>query len=258
MILDDIVRGKKQGLTEVKKKVSLDELQICIRKQSPARDMAAALGGKGISLIAEVKKASPSRGMMKEKLDPVALAVTYAFNGASAISVLTEKKYFKGSLEYLSAVKKSLKDGPPILRKDFIFEPYQIYESRAYGADCLLLIVAILEDEQLEELLILSRELGMNCLIETRNEREVERALGVGAEIIGINNRDLTTFEVDLNTTTRLRALIPEGHIVVSESGIKSREDVLCLSQCGVDAVLVGEMLVTAEDTAAKMRELLL
>ena len=257
MILDDIVRDKKQELNKIKRKVSFTELQNRIWKQPPVRDMAAALGGENISLITEVKKASPSRGMIKEKLDPVALAVTYAFNGASAISVLTEKKYFKGSLNYLSLVKKALKDGPPLLRKDFIFDPYQIYESRAYGADCLLLIVAILEDKQLEELLSLSRELGMDCLVETHNESEIERALNVEARIIGINNRDLKTFEVDLNTTIHLSKLIPEGYIVVSESGIKSRKDVTQLSQCGVNAVLIGEMLVTAEDTAAKMRELL-
>ena len=257
MILDNIVRDKKRELARVKEEVSLAELQLRAEKQPPPLDMIAALGGDGISLIAEVKKASPSRGVIREGLDPVSLAKTYAQNGAAGVSVLTETNYFMGHLEYLSAIKGALRDGPPVLRKDFIFDRYQIYESRAYGADCLLLIAAILEEEQLRGLLSLSREFGMSCLVETHNEGEVQIALSSGAEIVGINNRDLSTFNVDLATTIRLRPMIPEERIVVSESGIRTREDVLRLSGCGVDAVLVGEVLVTARDTAAIMRGLL-
>lgn len=257
MILDDIVRSKKQELAEVRERVPLSQLQARAPKQPPPRDMIAALKGEGISLIAEVKKASPSRGIIKAALDPVALAQTYAANGAAAISVLTEGKYFMGSLEHLSAIKGVLRDGPPVLRKDFIFEAYQIYESRAYGADCQLLIAAILGVGWLKELVSLARELGMSCLVEVHNESEVRKALDAGAELIGINNRDLYTFNVDLTTTIRLRPLIPPDRVVVSESGIRTREDVLRLSECGVDAILVGEELVSARDIAARMRELL-
>jgi indole-3-glycerol phosphate synthase len=154
-------------------------------------------------------------------------------------------------------VKKTVGEKIPILRKDFIFEEYQIYESRAYGADCLLLIVAVLEPSQLAELLSLSHQLGMHCLVEVHSKEELEIAINCGTRIVGINNRDLRTFQVDLNTTLRLKPLIPPGYIVVSESGIKKREDVAGLARCGVNAILVGETLVTAGDTAAKMKELM-
>jgi indole-3-glycerol phosphate synthase len=186
----------------------------------------------------------------------VELARTYAGNGAAAVSVLTEEKYFGGSPEQLAEVKAAL-ESVPVLQKDFIFEPYQIYESRACGADALLLITAMLSAAQLEELLSLSRALGMRCPVEIHDEEELERALGCGAEILGVNNRDLRTFNVDLETTVRLRPLIPPDRIVVSESGIRSRDDMERLRAWGVDAVLVGETLVTAPDVAAKMRELL-
>jgi indole-3-glycerol phosphate synthase len=169
---------------------------------------------------------------------------------------LTEERYFGGSLEHLMAIREKL-DKIPLLRKDFIFDPYQVYESRAFGADALLLIVAILSDEQLVELLSLSHELGMKCLVEVHDEAELERALLSGAEVIGINNRDLGTFTVDLATTKRLRPLIPLDRIVVSESGIRDRGDVQMLREWGVDAILVGEALVAASDVAKKVRELL-
>jgi len=226
-------------------------------EQPPALDLAAALRGDGIQLIAEVKKASPSRGIIRPDFDPVEIAIIYAGNGAAAVSVLTESGYFQGSLDHLKDIRNALHNKLPLLRKDFIFDLYQVYESRAYGADSLLLIVAILKLEELQALLRLSHELGMSCLVEVHNEAEVEIALSSEARIIGINNRDLTTFSVDIATTERLSPLIPPDRIVVSESGIKERADIEKLSQLGVDAVLIGESLMAAPDIAAKMRELL-
>ena len=185
------------------------------------------------------------------------IAQTYASNGASAISVLTEARYFQGSLNHLKDIKKALGNKKlPLLRKDFIHDPYQVYESRAYGADSLLLIVAILTPQKLGELLLLSHELNMSCLVEVHNELELEIALRSEAKIIGINNRNLRTFMVNLATTERLRPLIPPDRIVVSESGIKSRSDMEKMRQWGVDAVLIGESLISAPDIAAKMKEL--
>lgn len=254
MILDEIVEAKKEELAKRKQTMPLAKLE----PPSSKKDFASALRGEGIQLIAEVKKASPSRGLLCQDFDPLRLAQTYADNGAAAISVLTEEKYFQGSLEHLAAIKGMLNQREiPLLRKDFIFDPYQVYESRAYGADALLLIVAILSNEQLQELLSLSHSLGLQCLVEVHNEAELEAALLNGAKIIGINNRDLGTFTIDLDVTKRLRPLVPSDKIVVSESGIKSRADVQMLREWGVDAILVGEALVVADDVAAKMREFL-
>jgi len=257
MILDEIVTAKKEELTKRKQTMPLAMLESNRAKNLKKLDFASALRGDGICLIAEVKKASPSKGMICPDLDPVGLARTYADNGASAISVLTEAKYFQGSLEYLASIHHELQGRKPLLRKDFIFDPYQVYESSAYGADALLLIVAILSEEQLTELLSLSHSLGMKCLVEVHDEAELEVALCSEARIIGINNRDLSTFSVDIAVTKRLRPLIPADRIVVSESGIRQRADVQRLREWGVDAVLIGEALVTADDVAAKMREFL-
>ena len=253
-MLDKIVADKKEELKQRKKAVPVSELESRIAQRAGTLDFANALKEEGVSIIAEVKRASPSRGVLRHDFSPVALARTYADNGAAAISVLTESKYFQGNLDHLSEIREEVKI--PLLRKDFIFDPYQVYESRAYGADALLLIVAILEQEQLDELSTLSHELGLSCLVEVHNESEVDRALRSGARIIGINNRDLKTFQVDIGTTQRLRALIPEDRIVVSESGISSRRDIDNLKRWGVNAALVGEALITAGDIAAKMREL--
>ena len=258
MILDQIVADNLQELEARKSGVPLTELQRMASEQSPPLDFASALRGDRIQLIAEVKKASPSRGIIRPDFDPVEIAQTYASNGASAISVLTEARYFHGSLNHLKDVKNALVNkGLPLLRKDFLCDSYQVYESRAYGADGLLLIVAILTLEKLRELLRVSHELGMSCLVEVHNEAEVEIALKCGAGIIGINNRDLKTFTVDFATTERLRPLIPPDRIVVSESGIKDRSDMEKLRQWGVNAVLIGESLMSAPDIAAKMKELL-
>lgn len=185
------------------------------------------------------------------------LARTYAENGASAISVLTEVDYFQGSLQYLADIRGTPGlEGIPLLRKDFLFSPYQIHQSRAFGADAILLIVAILSGEELVFLLSLAHELGMQCLVEVHDRAELRRALQTDAKIIGINNRNLRTFAVDITTTEQLCPLIPPDRIIVSESGIKERKDIQRLQNCGVNAVLIGETLVTAGDVAAKLREL--
>ncbi len=254
-MLEKIVADKKEGLKQRKKAVSVSEMEARIARRAATLDFASALKGDGVRLIAEVKKASPSRGVLCPEFDPAALARVYADNGAAAISVLTEEKYFGGHLNHLAEIRKEVEI--PLLRKDFIFDPYQVYESRACGADALLLIAAILEPEQLNELLSLSHELGLSCLVEVHNESELEMALHSGAQIIGINNRDLKTFRVDISTTQRLRPLVPKDKTVVSESGISRRQDMEYLKELGVDAALVGEALLTAGDIAAKMRELL-
>ena len=257
MILDEIVKLKKEGLARSKLSVPVSELEALSSKRPPPLYLASALQGDSINLIAEIKRASPSKGPIRPDLDAVELARTYAQNGAAAISVLTEERYFQGTLEELSTISKELQRGKiPLLRKDFIFDTYQVHESRAFGADALLLIVAILSSEQLGELLWLSHNLGMQCLVEVHNEAEVESAILRGAHIIGINNRDLKTFTIDLATTKRLRPLVPPDHIVVSESGIENRGDVQMLREWGVDAILVGEALVAAGDVARKMKEL--
>jgi len=254
-MLDRIVADKKEEVKQRKKAVPVSELEARIARRAKTLDFAAVLKRDDVSLIAEVKKASPSRGIFRQDFNPLKLAKTYADNGASAISVLTEEKYFQGSIDHLTKIREEVQ--VPLLRKDFILDPYQVYESRAYGADALLLITAILGRGQLNELLKLSRELGLGCLVEVHNESEVEKALRSGAQIIGVNNRDLMTFNIDISTTQRLRPLIPQGKIVVSESGISRRSDIENLKKWGVDAALVGEALLTAGDIAAKMRELL-
>ncbi|MEE9249472.1 MAG: indole-3-glycerol phosphate synthase TrpC [Dehalococcoidia bacterium] len=256
-ILDRIVEAKRKDLAEARRGASLAELERRIASQPAPRSLSAVLRGERIDLIAEVKKASPSRGLLVAHFDPAALARIYTENGASAISILTETPHFQGSLDHLEAVREALGPScPPLLRKDFIFDPYQVHEARAWGADALLLIAAILTQVQIKQLIAEAKGLGMECLVEVHSRSEVQAALGGGAEIVGINNRDLTTFEVDLETTRRLRPAIP-GHItVVAESGIFTRDQVATLAGWGVDAVLVGEGLLKAPDVGAKVREL--
>lgn len=256
MFLDKIVAEKLAELEQGQKNVPLPELRAAVREKAPPLDLAAALKGDNLRLIAEVKRASPSRGILRPDLNAVRLAETYARCGAAAISVLTESHYFGGSGEDLVAIKRQLPK-IPLLRKDFILKPYQVFESRAWGADALLLIIAILDDSELEKLLSLSHELGMQCLVEVHNEEELKRALAGDVKIIGINNRNLDTMAVDINVTRRLRPLIPSDRLVVSESGIKGRGDVQRLREWKVNAVLIGEALVTASDVAAKIKELL-
>jgi len=258
MILDEIIKAKKVELAETKKRLPLKKVEILAGKAPAPRDFTAALKGSRIKIIAEIKKASPSKGMISTDFNPAQTARIYAENGAAAISVLTETQYFLGSMAYLDTVKQALAGRPiPVLRKDFLFEPYQIFESRAHQADVVLLIAAILPPVLLKELLDLAHGMQMQALVEVHNEKELEVALQGDAGIIGINNRDLATFKVDITTTQKLRQLIPPGKIVVSESGIKNRADMDRMKAWGVDAVLIGETFMAAPDIAAKLRELL-
>ena len=252
-MLNKIVADKRKEVEQTRQNMPVSILMERIAQRKPL-DFARAIRGDGIRLIAEIKKASPSRGVLCPDFNPVAIARSYAQGGAAAISVLTEINYFQGSIDHLAAIRKEVEI--PLLRKDFVFDQYQIYESAAFGADALLLIAGILSQEQLSEFLSLSHSFGLSCLVEVHDEGEVEKALLGGAEIIGINNRDLRDFTIDINTTRRLRPLIPPERTVVSESGIKSRSDIEKLQEWGADAALVGEVLVTADDTTAKMREL--
>ena len=256
-ILDKIVAVKRRELAAARVERPLADLEARIASRPTPLDFAAALRRERVSVIAEVKKASPSRGLLCPDFDPVRLAQCYAAGGAAAVSVLTEVDHFQGNLSYLAEIKAATGlEETPLLRKDFLFDSYQVYEARAFGADAILLIVAILDDTAMTELSALAGSLGMQCLVEVHDQAELERALTAGVSIIGINNRDLRTFEVDITTTEKLSALIPEGYTIVSESGIHSRTDIDRLAKCGVSAVLVGEALVTAGDVAARLREL--
>jgi indole-3-glycerol phosphate synthase len=255
-ILEQILRSKRDEVAHRQEACPIQAMQARAASAAPARDLCAALRAPGVSLIAEVKRASPSKGLLwpQASFDPATLARTYQANGAAAISVLTDGPFFQGDLEHLGMVRSSVE--LPVLRKDFVLDPYQVYEARAAGADALLLIVAALSDAMLESLYRLGGELGMDALVEVHDAAETERALRIGPRIIGINNRNLATFQVDLETTARLRPLVPGGIVVVAESGVHSRADVLRLADMGVDAVLVGEALVTAADVGQKVREL--
>lgn len=259
-ILEQIVAKKRTELAAAQVAVPLSALRERIAGRPPALDFAGALGGAlggdGVSLIAEVKKASPSKGLLRADFDPVQLAGVYADNGAAAISVITDG-HFLGEPGHLTAVKESGASGKaPVLRKDFIFDPYQVYEARAIGADTFLLIVDILTPGLLSELIGVGRELGMTPLVETHDADEIATAVAAGARIIGINNRNLHTFVTDLAVTETLAERIPSDRVIVSESGISTPADLARLAPYGVNAVLVGEALVTADDTAAKVRSL--
>ena len=255
-ILDKIVAAKREELAAAKRAAPFAAMRQAAAEQPRPISLASALSGGDIRLIAEVKKASPSRGLLSPDFDPVRLAETYVSNGAAAVSCLTDPR-FQGELAHLSAIKQSGASGQaPVLRKDFIFDPYQVYEARAAGADGILLIVAILEPALLQELLETALSLGMDCLVEVHDEAELETAANSGAGVIGINNRDLHTFTTDLAVTQRLAPQVPEGKVVVSESGIFTADDLRLLSSFRVNAVLVGEAIVTAPDVAAKVREL--
>ncbi|MCH7655315.1 MAG: indole-3-glycerol phosphate synthase TrpC [Chloroflexi bacterium] len=256
-ILDRILDAKRAELERAQRETPLSELQERAKTGPFPLNLSGALWGESVRLIAEVKKASPSKGVIVADYDPAAIAAEYAANGAAAISVLTEADHFQGSLAHLEAVKAVVGPlGLPVLRKDFIFDPYQIFEARAAGADAVLLIVAALADGQLRELLAVAQTIWLQVLVEVHDEAELETALAAGAEIIGVNHRDLRTFEVDLSLSLRLRPLVPAGHVLVAESGIAGAADVRRLKGAGFDAVLVGEALLTAADRPAKVREL--
>ncbi len=255
-ILDDIVRDKREEVRQRRSATPIALLDARGRRQPAARELEEALrpAPGRVRLIAEVKKASPSRGLLAPTLDPVALASLYARHGADAISVLTDEKYFQGRLDDLEAIRRAV--SVPLLRKDFTIDEYQLFEARAAGADAVLLIVAILEPARLLDLLQAAKGLGLGALVECHTAPEVEMALTAGARIIGLNNRDLRTFTTRLETTLELLPLIPPGPLVVSESGFFTAADVRHVAQAGAHAVLVGEGLVTASDVPAKIAEL--
>jgi indole-3-glycerol phosphate synthase len=256
MILDEIVTYKKEELAETKRGTSLADQKKRAADAGPLRGFGASLTtAGGIKLIAEVKKASPSKGVIRGDFDPVRIAATYREAGATCLSVLTEKKYFQGSLAYLGAIRKAV--DLPLLRKDFIVDEYQIFEARAAGADAVLLIAACLDRRQLEDYLGIAGSLGLDVLVESHTVKELDRSLHAGARIVGINNRDLSSFTVSLQTTFDLLRDIPDDRIVVSESGITNREEVASLEKAGVDAVLVGESLMREQDIGKKVKELL-
>jgi indole-3-glycerol phosphate synthase len=255
MILEQIVNLTRKSVVMRKSQTPLSEIEKAVSHQTSPQDFFGVLQGDGIRLIAEIKRASPSKGLLCTNLDAASLARTYTQGGAAAISVLTESEYFLGSFADLKAVRMQV--DLPLLCKDFIVDRYQIHEARAHGADAILLIAAILTQVELKALLKTAHSLGMAALVEVHNHDELRRALRVSPGIIGINNRNLEDFSVDLETTARLRHLIPSGVVVVSESGIHSRDDVLSLQEAGVNAILVGEALVTSTDPAAKIAELL-
>jgi indole-3-glycerol phosphate synthase len=257
-LLAKIIERKREELAEVRANLPLRELRAGIRDVEPPRDFFKAVSSiesRHINLIAEIKKKSPVKGVLIEDLKVDDLAKRYEGAGASAISVITEKNFFSGNPEYIGTVKKAAKI--PVLRKDFLIDEYHIYEARYLGADALLLIAAILEQSTLSDFISLSSELGMPALVEVHNERELEKALKAKAEIVGINNRDLTTFNVDINTTFRVIKEVPQGKVIVSESGINNSDDVKMLRDAGVHAILVGESIVTAKDVGKKIKELI-
>jgi len=256
-VLDDIIEDKRQEVTALKARFNLASVKQLVKQLPPTRDFLKALPRGRMSLIAEIKKASPSAGVLAGHFDPASLAKAYEESGAAALSVLTDEKYFQGKLEYLKAAKDPTTI--PVLRKDFIIDETQIYESRINGADAILLIAAVLGPEQLKKYLDLAHSLKLACLVEVRDAAEAEAVLGTGARIIGINNRDLKTFQVACRTTLDLLGKLPElkQRIVVSESGIHSAEQVRQLKAAGVSAILVGTSLMTSPDIGAKIRELL-
>jgi indole-3-glycerol phosphate synthase len=280
--LTRILDHKRTEVERQSAKLPLARLEAMIAAAPPARPFDVALRHPDrAALIAEVKKASPSKGVLIEHFDPLALAQTYAANGAAAISVLTDVRFFQGSLKFLEGIRALpemtnderrktegsdtiIRPSPfvirpvPLLRKDFIIDPYQVYEARAYGADALLLIVAALEDSRLAELLALTHELGMQALVEVHDESELDRALAAGAQIVGVNNRNLHTFVTSLETTRKVATRLPTRNrpILVSESGIFTPAHVAQVREWGADAILVGEALVTAPDIGARVREL--
>jgi len=254
-ILDRIVEARLAAIAKGKKLIPEPVLRMTARKSEPPRNFAAALSADRINIIAELKKASPSLGVIRETFDPPALAAGLKAGGAAAFSVLTEEEFFQGSIAHLRAARKAA--SLPALRKDFLVDPWQIWETRVGEADAFLLIAAILSDAQLRALIDLGRELSLPALVEVHNREEVQRAVAAGARIIGVNNRDLRNFTVRLDTSFELIEEIPDECIAVSESGIHSREDLQRLRQTGFDAFLIGEHLMTAADPGAALQALL-
>ncbi len=257
MILDDILANKRKEVQVLADKFSGEDPRKLVAALPKPRDFKAALRKGKFSLIAEIKRASPSAGVIREEINLLSLAKSYEECGAAALSVLTDGNYFHGKLEDLKAAKESTTI--PVLRKDFIIGPLQVYEARMAGADAVLLIVRILEQKMLADLIALAEELGMQALVEIHNASEAERVLGTKAQIIGINNRDLDTLEIDLNNTIKIINAYPKlrERILISESGIQTRADVDLLKKAGVDGILVGETLLKSKNVSAKIQELI-
>lgn len=257
-MLSEILATKRTEVACLQKQVSMQLLQEQLIDAPPVIDFISALQTQpGPALIAEVKKASPSKGVIRQNFDPVEIARIFEANGASALSVLTDETYFQGHISYLKQIRSVVRT--PILRKDFIIDPWQILQTRASGADALLLIAAALSPIDMKELLSLTERYEMSALMEVHNEEELDQVINIGAKLIGINNRDLHRFSSSLNVTIRLAKGLKTRHncTLVSESGIFTREDVLLLKNAGVDAALVGEALMREEDIGSKVRELL-
>ncbi len=253
--LESIISYKRKEIERDKMGMPLETLKSRIKELPPTRGFKEAISKEGLNLIAEIKRASPAKGVIRREFNPVEIAKIYQESGASAISVLTTEKFFYGSLDFLSQVKEVTTI--PILQKDFIVDEYQIYQARANKADSILLIASILVEAQINSFLECAASLGLDCLVEVHTKEELSKVLATKAQIIGINNRDLTTLTTDLATTFSLSKLVPKERILVSESGIETHEDVERLKECGVKAVLVGESLLRAPDIGAKVRELL-
>ncbi|GAA1652881.1 indole-3-glycerol phosphate synthase TrpC [Kribbella alba] len=253
-VLDDILAGVREDLAERQARVSLDDLKLEAQRKPDAKDPMPVFRGDGIAIIAEVKRSSPSKGALADIDDPAALASEYELGGAAAISVLTEQRRFGGSLEDLRAVRGRV--DVPVLRKDFIISSYQLWEARAAGADLVLLMVAALEQEALVSLIERAHSIGLCPLVEVHDEEETRRAVDAGAQLIGVNNRDLKTLEVDRNTFARVAPVIPTNLVRVAESGVRGPHDVIEFARAGADVVLVGETLVTGRDPRASVADL--
>lgn len=251
-VLDEIIAHKREEVEASKKRGPLKEEKAKTRPSYDVFSRALVKPGR-ISIIAEIKRASPSAGVICPSFEPERIAGIYKENGASAISILTESHFFKGNIDYLPLVKKAT--NLPVLRKDFIIDPYQVYESNIYGADAILLIAAVLSFNELGNLLRLTKQLGMEALVEVHNKDDLEKAISIGANIIGINNRDLKSLKVDLKASLELIKYIPKEKIAVTESGINNREELLILKEAGFNAALIGTSLMQAKDIGKKLRE---
>jgi len=258
VILDRILERKREEVAEACRREPLIELKMRVADQEPVRSFATALADRAreqTAIIAEVKKGSPSKGVIRADFDPLAIARIYHRAGAACLSVLTDRDFFMGELSYLSLIRTAVP--LPLLRKDFVIDAYQLYEARNAGADAILLIAAALDDSRLNEFSELAVELGLDVLLEVHDESELERALATTAPLIGINNRNLSTFVTDLAVTERLLPQVPPGRLIVSESGINSRADIERLQRAGANAFLVGESLMRCNDIATKLQSLL-
>ena len=255
MILNEIIKKRKHQLEKEKSKIPLGEIKNkALNSEFKTLDFKKALSGNDLSVICEVKKASPSKGLIRPDFNPLQIAKQYEQSGADAVSCLTEEYYFKGASNYLKEISENI--SIPVLRKDFIIDEYQIYEAKTLGASAILLIAAVLDEKTLLKFYKLASSLSLQSLIEIHDEKELKKALNIGAEIIGINNRNLKTFEVDLNTTQKLASLIPKDKLIISESGIKNNTDMKTVHKYGASAVLIGETLMRSNDIEKTLKEL--